>query len=62
MNFGSLFLQADFQNLAENGPVVTDKQVQVSSVIDLRQGQEITLTFNLYISSLTHLVSGNRLQ
>ena len=49
MNFISLYLQAYIQNLAEDGPVVTEKQLYFYVSMTLGKGQEMTLTVNTYI-------------
>ena len=51
------------QNLVENGPVVSEKsKFNFYMQMTLGQSQEMTLTLNTHISSLTQLVSGHRLQ
>ena len=57
-------LQAYIQNLAENGPVVTDNlnKSKFHMPMSFGQGQEMTLNFNTHISCLTLLVPGHRLQ
>ena len=63
MNFNFRVLQAYIQNLAENGPVVTEKRkFNFHMQMTLGQDQEMTLTFNTHISSLTQISSGHRVQ
>ena len=50
-------MKAYKQDLVESGPVVAEKNKFIFQYVnDLGPGQEITLTFNTHIHSLTQLV------
>ena len=60
MNF-NFHVPKSLQNLNENGSVVNEKsEFNFHVKMTLSQGQEMTLTFNTHISSLTQLVSSQR--
>ena len=51
--FHTMYLKVYIQNVVKKGEVVSEKSFNFHMYMTLGQGQEVTLTFNTHIQSLT---------